>query len=181
MPNIQDSSIENFDVTESRVWKILPEFMRKKSGTNNNKKQRVTEICNNTKTDDSKDVTTAAQDLTTKRQLGCRKSWTYGDRRSCDRCQTPTPETEPTTCSNKHVRSVKELQREYSFPGKFSSGSLTKNEAQRRLQSWKKTTIVRKNSEQQYHWQCTKVNILNIEVWWSHCVISRCVNLNMWY
>ena len=51
--------------------------------------------------------------------------------------------------SSVQVRVARELQREHSFPGQFS-GALTKTEARRRLLSWKRTTIARKNSEQQY-------------------------------
>ena len=40
-------------------------------------------------------------------------------------------------------------QLEYPSQGKLTSASLTKHEARRRLMSWKKTTIARKNSEKQ--------------------------------
>ena len=45
--------------------------------------------------------------------------------------------------------SIRPLQRGESFPGRQAAGTLSKHEARRRLLSWKKTTIVRKNSEQQ--------------------------------
>ena len=170
MPNLPEHCFESrVVVTESRVWKLLPEFIRKKSHqpqqqggvSQSNKKERLSEMCD-TKNDEGKDALTTQTDFkTTKSQLGCRKSWTYGDRqhRSCERCLSHSPDTvlatcpEETTChSNKHFLHVRELKREHSYPGKFpgSGSSLTKNEAQKRLQSWRKTTIARKNSEQQH-------------------------------
>ena len=44
---------------------------------------------------------------------------------------------------------VRPLKRGESFPGTFDSGTLSKQEARRRLKSWRRTTIVRKNSEKQ--------------------------------
>ena len=165
MPNIQDSGggCENFSVTESKVWRILPDFIRKKSGGNKKRQQpedlKLTDVpaVSDTKNDDEENAVTGevVRDLG-KKSLSCRKSWTYGYCSVCDRGLKQCIE-EGKNCDNNgqnvgenvdYVRKVKELQREHSFPG-HSSGSLTKNEAKRRLMSWKKTTIARKNSEKQ--------------------------------
>ena len=45
--------------------------------------------------------------------------------------------------------SIRPLQRGESFPAKLGAGTLSKHEAKRRLMSWRRTTIVRKNSEHQ--------------------------------
>ena len=165
MPNIQDSGgCENFSVTaESKVWRIIPDFIRKKSGTNKKRQQpgdlKLTDVpaVSDTKNEEENVVREAVnRDLGKKSQLNCRKSWTYGYCSVCDRGLKQCIEEGKNCDSSRqnlgenvdYVRKVKELQREHSFPG-HSSGSLTKNEAKRRLMSWKKTTIARKNSEKQ--------------------------------
>ena len=44
MPNIQESGCDSFAGSESRVWKILPEFIRKKSGTNKKRQAAVAAV-----------------------------------------------------------------------------------------------------------------------------------------
>ena len=102
MPNIQESGCDSFAGSESRVWKILPEFIRKKSGTNKKRQAAVAavsgagglklteSVCSgdntaDTKNDECRVVVTAApapqppaKQSHTKKSLDCRRSWTYG-------------------------------------------------------------------------------------------------------
>lgn len=187
MPNTQetqDSDCNNFTVTAGesrRIWKIFPDFIRKKSGTNKKtaaapglsepepedlkltprRHNADTDTETDTKTDDGPGaggLTTTPESkemLTAKKSLvGCRKSWTYGDRvGSLNRQNSASGEVfdEPGDEGNLE-REVRELHREHSFPGKFTSGSLSKNEARKRLLSWKRTTTARKTSEKQYQY-----------------------------
>ena len=165
MPNIHDSGCDTFTVTESRVWRIIRDCIRKE--TPGKKQQQIENFklgdmactISDTKTDHLKTDRKDLQILQTKKSLGCRKSWTYGfgARNNCDK-RTDSEDEDHELCDNsgdrvvsENLRRVKELQREHSFPGKMtgSHGSLTKTEARRRLMSWKKTTIARKNSEKQ--------------------------------
>ena len=188
MPNTniqerQNSDCNNFPVTGAseprRIWKIFPDFIRKKSGTNKKAAPpglsepeglKLTERCRiadtdtetDTKTDDgpgARGLTTTTENkemLTAKKSLvGSRKSWTYGDSRgeSLSRRISGEGETFDEAGDGPRLeREVRELHREHSFPGKFPSGSLSKNEARRRLLSWKRTTTARKNSEKQYQY-----------------------------
>ena len=187
MPNsqeTQDSDCNNFTVTAGesrRIWKIFPDFIRKKSGTNKKTATapglsesepeglKLTERCRNADTDTGTDTKTddgpgaggltttpeSKEMLTAKKSLvGCRKSWTYGDRAgSLNRQSSTSGEVFDEPEVTDHLeREVRELHREHSFPGKFTSGSLSKNEARRRLLSWKRTTTARKTSEKQYQY-----------------------------
>lgn len=187
MPNsqeTQDSDCNNFTVTAGesrRIWKIFPDFIRKKSGTNKKTATapglsepeleglKLTERCRNADTDTGTDTKTddgpgaggltttpeSKEMLTAKKSLvGCRKSWTYGDRAgSLNRQGSASGEVFDEPGVTGHLeREARELHREHSFPGKFTSGSLSKNEARRRLLSWKRTTTARKTSEKQYQY-----------------------------
>ena len=86
--------------------------------------------------------------LPSKKKLKCRKSLTYGQCYNCDRVKhTPSRDTDDKTTENSLHRP---LHREKSCHRRDHPEFLTKNEARKRLLSWQKTTIVRKNSEQQY-------------------------------
>jgi len=179
MPNIHETNCDTFTVTgTSRVWRIIPDCI-KKNGTNKKQQEHIENIkftdtsvntLPDTKTDDQTIVGSDRKDLqitqATKISLGNRKSWTYGsriERNSCDKdikdfkhfdIMEDKENVEEGEALNRVIeldslQRVRELQREHSFPGKLTSASLTKHEARRRLMSWKKTTIARKNSEKQ--------------------------------
>ena len=187
MPNTQeaeDGDCNNFTVTAGesrRIWKIFPDFIRKKSGPNKKTAaapgpsepepgdMKLTERSRNADTDTETDTKTddgpgagglttgpeSKEMLTAKKSLvGCRKSWTYGDRAgSLYRQSSASGEVFHDPGDDGHLeREVRDLHREHSFPGKLSSGSLSKNEARRRLLSWKRTTTARKTSEKQYQY-----------------------------
>ena len=165
-----------------RIWKILPDFiLRKKSGTNKKTAAapdlslpeleglKLTERCRDADTDTESDIKTddrpgaggltttpeSKEMLTAKKSLvGCRKSWTYGDRvGSLNRQSSASGEVfDSPGIEGNLEREVRELHREHSFPGKVTSGSLSKNEARKRLLSWKRTTTARKTSEKQYQY-----------------------------
>ena len=102
------------------------------------------------------------QSLVGKRSLANRLSWTYGYKTS-DRNHSmqrkkgmdlvdPEPNLEFPVLQledEDQPSSIRPLQRGESFPGKLAAGTLSKHEAKRRLMSWRRTTIVRKNSEHQ--------------------------------
>ena len=97
------------------------------------------------------------------RRLGMRGrlSWTYGGGREKpgeEIEQQAVEELEAERRTERVERAVlrtslverRELQRGASFPGRLgaTAGGLSKEEAKRRLLSWRRTTIVRKTSEQ---------------------------------
>ena len=96
------------------------------------------------------------------RRLGMRGrlSWTYGGGREKpgeEIEQQAGEELEAERRTEQVERAVlrtslverRELQRGASFPGRLGGGGgLSKEEAKRRLLSWRRTTIVRKTSEQ---------------------------------
>ena len=98
------------------------------------------------------------------RRLGMRGrlSWTYGGGREKEIEQKAVEELEAERRTDQVERAVlrtslverRELQRGASFPGRLGGtaggggGGLSKEEAKRRLLSWRRTTIVRKTSEQ---------------------------------
>ena len=97
-----------------------------------------------------------------KKSLTNRLSWTYGYKTS-ERSYTvlrkkdkdivsPEPSLEFPVLQledEDQPSSIRPLQRGESFPGKLGAGTLSKHEAKRRLMSWRRTTVVRKNSEHQ--------------------------------
>ena len=92
-----------------------------------------------------------------KKTLRCRKSLTYGQCYNCDRIRHNTA-TDVSMTDNDDITLEKKsrghslhrpLYREKSCHQRNNPEFLTKNEARKRLLSWQKTTIVRKNSEQQ--------------------------------
>ena len=97
------------------------------------------------------------------RRLGMRGrlSWTYGGSREKQggEVEEAAGEGEAEKREERDERVVlraslverRELQRGASFPGRLAAGGgagLSKEEAKRRLLSWRRTTIVRKTSEQ---------------------------------
>ena len=86
-----------------------------------------------------------------KKKLKCRKSLTYGQCHNCDRVKiSAASDIDNITREEKTRHSLRRpLYREKSCHRKDNPEFLTKNEARKRLLSWQKTTIVRKNSEQQ--------------------------------
>ena len=96
------------------------------------------------------------------KSLGSRLSWTYGykssDRNSSMQRKKGVGQVGAEQSlefsilkldEEDHPSSIRPLQRGESFPGKLAAGTLSKHEAKRRLMSWRRTTIVRKNSEHQ--------------------------------
>merc|ERR1712083_455823 len=103
------------------------------------------------------------REVSAKRSLANRLSWTYGyktndhsnsthRKKGADLGSRETSVEFPVLQLDKddHPGSmIRTLQRGESFPGKLAAGTLSKHEARRRLMSWRRTTIVRKNSEHQ--------------------------------
>ena len=92
-----------------------------------------------------------------------RLSWTYGGSREKQGGEVAEEEAVGENKAEKHEQQERvvlraslverrELQRGASFPGRLGAGGggggLSKEEAKRRLLSWRRTTIVRKTSEQ---------------------------------
>ena len=167
------------DVSKSKIpWKLLPEFLRRKKSDRNCVKKKKTEETvsvrelmlthvtpSNTddlpkkdepefKTNEAKNIEENIS-LCSKKSLRCRKSLTYGQCYNCDRIRhntaTDMTENEDITFEKKsRGHSLhRPLNREKSCHQRNNPEFLTKNEARKRLLSWQKTTIVRKNSEQQ--------------------------------
>ena len=94
------------------------------------------------------------------RRLGMRGrlSWTYGgsrEKQGGEAEEAGSRENEAEKPERVVLRASlverRELQRGASFPGRLGGGGggqLSKEEAKRRLLSWRRTTIVRKTSEQ---------------------------------
>ena len=154
---------------EARLWRIVPGFLRKRSKTSPGKDGEEELVLG---------VQEEPEERAGGRReakLRSRLSWTYGRRegvvrvpgkveevlertleedilRLGDKEQT---ETVPSSGNVKEVvrsKSVvdrRELERNTSLPGRQERGGLSKEEARRRLMSWRRTTIVRKTSEQQ--------------------------------
>ena len=92
MPNLPEHCFESrVVVTESKVWKLLPEFIRKKShppqqqagvSQSSNKKERLSEMCD-TKNEEGKDASGEAheRDKRQRRSRGVRMcvSWSVPD------------------------------------------------------------------------------------------------------
>ena len=167
------------EVSKSKIpWKLLPEFLRrKKSDRNCVKKKKAEETVSvrelmlthvtpsNTdnlpkkdepefKTNEAKNIEENISSPCSKKTLRCRKSLTYGQCYNCDRIRhnTATDMTDNDITFEKKSRGHslhRPLSREKSCHQRNNPEYLTKNEARKRLLSWQKTTIVRKNSEQQ--------------------------------
>ena len=96
------------------------------------------------------------------RRLGMRGrlSWTYGGSRekqggeveeAAGEAETEKRERDERVVLRASLVERRELQRGASFPGRLAAAGgagLSKEEAKRRLLSWRRTTIVRKTSEQ---------------------------------
>ena len=160
-------------------WKLLPEFLRRKKSDRNCVKKKkaeenvsvrelvlthVTPSHTDTlpKKDETEFKTNEAKNieenisLCSKKTLRCRKSLTYGQCYNCDRIRhntaTDMSMTDNDITFEKKSRGQslhRPLHREKSCHQRNNPEYLTKNEARKRLLSWQKTTIVRKNSEQQ--------------------------------
>ena len=154
------------DVVENEIKKIEAEEILKVTDKASNEVGR--EVIDNVEVLDGKsdEVSDNAKDQQEKNRF----SWTYGSRlngryHSVQRKKGLGQGAENVgidkpfdlTCELTLVKldeadeetKVKPLQRGESFPGSFTNGNLSKREARKRLQSWKRTTIVRKNSEHQ--------------------------------
>ena len=166
------------EVSKSKIlWKLLPEFFRRKKSDRNCVKKKTEETVSvrelmltqvtpsNTdslpkkdepefKTNEAKNIEENISSLCSKKTLRCRKSLTYGQCYNCDRIRhnTAADMTDNDITFEKKSRGHslhRPLYREKSCHQRNNPEYLTKNEARKRLLSWQKTTIVRKNSEQQ--------------------------------
>ena len=166
------------EVSKSKIlWKLLPEFFRRKKSDRNCVKKKPEETVSvrklvlthvtpgNTdslpkkdepefKTNEAKNIEENISSPCSKKTLRCRKSLTYGQCYNCDRIRhnTATDMTDNDITFEKKSRGHslhRPLSREKSCHQRNNPEYLTKNEARKRLLSWQKTTIVRKNSEQQ--------------------------------
>ena len=123
---------------EARRWRILPAFLRRRSKTPV-KEERQEE-----------GEAALVEEQSRKLGMRGRLSWTYGSVRR-------RPEGEAVEgVGEEQVEEVelrpaaverRDLQRGSSHPGPVAGG-ISKEEAKRRLVSWRRTTIVRKSSEQ---------------------------------
>ena len=132
------------NLLENKIWKLVPGFLRKKS--QRDKLDKFHEVT-------KEDLTATA--------ISDEESVHLTDRESKDVNNDP-PQQSQTAKSTRKLESrqsfttglndrshimqnfaMRPLQRGESF-----NGTLSKNEARRRLESWRRTTIVRKNSEQ---------------------------------
>ena len=126
MPSFQKNSDFCDNLVEPKIWKIVPGFLRKKS-QNEKPPEEVTK----------KHVhKTASETVISENDEG---SVLVTD---------PDYIIRENEDAEDHHSSIRPLQRGESLPGKLAAGTLSKHEAKRRLMSWRKTTIVRKNSEQ---------------------------------
>lgn len=175
MANSRENEIPH-QVARCRIpWKLLPECLRRKSDRSFAKKKKETEEivsvsavmlspvspgCEDTgehKKDETEFETNEAKNIvenispSSKKKLKCRKSLTYGQCHNCDRVKiSAASDIDNITREEKTRHSLRRpLYREKSCHRKDNPEFLTKNEARKRLLSWQKTTIVRKNSEQQ--------------------------------
>ena len=147
---------------EAGLWRILPGFLRKRSKTPANDDVLDTESKKVEKSEEVLEKEAALRVVEERsRRLGMRGrlSWTYGGSREKQggEVEEAAGENEADKVEQEEERVVlraslverRELQRGASFPGRLGSSSgLSKEEAKRRLLSWRRTTIVRKTSEQ---------------------------------
>lgn len=126
-------------------WRIVPLiFRRKKSGKHKNVDQEFSPNLSPTTGEDYNETQKVYGNKTDqKRNFESRLSWTDGDEATV----AGVEKLEEASCEISSSE-ARPLQREESFPGRQHNGSLSKYEAKKRLLSWRKTTIVRKNSEQ---------------------------------
>ena len=129
---------------ELGLWRIVPAFLRKRSKTPVAQEEPGPE--------EPSEVPPAPpagkEEGRSKLELRQRLSWTYGGSRANRRVETEPAERQEVMRSTSVVER-RELQRGSSFPGRLgAAGGISKEEARRRLVSWRRTTIVRKTSEQ---------------------------------
>ena len=124
---------------EGRRWRILPAFLRRRSKTPV-KEERQEE-----------GEAALAEEQGRKLGMPGRLSWTYGSVRRRPEGQAVVEGVGEEQVGEAELRPVaverRELQRGSSHPGQ-GAGGISKEEAKRRLVSWRRTTIVRKSSEQ---------------------------------
>ena len=166
------------EYSKSKIpWKLLPECLRRKSDRSFAKSKKPEETVSvgagvlspvspssgdrSYKKDETEFETNEAKNIEkntsqySKKKLKCRKSLTYGQCYNCDRVKHTTTATDMDDISleRKTRHSLhRPLSREKSCYRRDNPEFLTKNEARKRLLSWQKTTIVRKNSEQQQYY-----------------------------
>ena len=170
MPTCQ----ENSDTDERKIWKIVPGFLRKKSRNVKQKPPEYQEVTrdntnkaafeeaelliseNESESESDKQVQASdnKQHQRVRQSLANRLSWTYGHKASersnsthKKREGTDMVEEFPDQGDSQVLPAIRPLQRGESFPGRLAAGTLSKQEARRRLETWRRTTIVRKNSE----------------------------------
>ena len=127
MSSFQKNSDFCDNFVEPKICKIIPGFLRKKS-QNEKPFEEVTQK------DEHK---TAFETVISENDKG-----------SVLTKEDPDFITRYVEDAEDHTSSIRPLKRGESLPGKLAAGTLSKHEARRRLMSWRRTTSVRKNSEQ---------------------------------
>lgn len=146
---------------EAGLWRILPGFLRKRSKTPANDDVPDAKSRDVEKSEEVLENEAAMRVVEERsRRLGMRGrlSWTYGGSRekqggeveeAAGENEAEKVEQEERVVLRASLVERRELQRGASFPGRLGAGGgLSKEEAKRRLLSWRRTTIVRKTSEQ---------------------------------
>jgi len=147
---------------EAGLWRILPGFLRKRSKTPANDVAPDGKRREEEKSEEMLENEAALRVVEERsRRLGMRGrlSWTYGGSREKQggeaeeaggENEAEKPEQQERVVLRASMVERRELQRGASFPGRLGAGGggLSKEEAKRRLLSWRRTTIVRKTSEQ---------------------------------
>ena len=133
---------------ELGLWRIVPAFLRKRSKTPVAQEEPGTE--EPAEVPPAPPAGRAPAEGRSKLELRQRLSWTYGGNRANRRVETePVAAERQEVARSTSVVERRELQRGSSFPGRLgAAGGISKEEAKRRLVSWRRTTIVRKTSEQ---------------------------------
>ena len=146
---------------EAGLWRILPGFLRKRSKTPANDDAvdaKGREVEKSEQVLENEAAMRVVEERSRRLGMRGRLSWTYGGSREKQEAEVEEAGGENEVGKPEHQERValrasmvekRELQRGASFPGRLGAGGgLSKEEAKRRLLSWRRTTIVRKTSEQ---------------------------------
>ena len=146
---------------EAGLWRILPGFLRKRSKTPANDHvpdAKSREVEKSEEVLENEAAMRVVEERSRRLGMRGRLSWTYGGSRekqggeveeAAGENEAEKVEEEERVVLRASLVERRELQRGASFPGRLGAGGgLSKEEAKRRLLSWRRTTIVRKTSEQ---------------------------------